>query len=260
MPWADLLRPLRGEFSEPFRLQTPLFGRRRLNKHAARPRTIGWFAAVFLGHVALVFQVTWQREFRLVFGGSTAASGAVLAVFMGGLGIGNLWLGRWADRRRNPLTLYAGLEFSVALSAAATPWLLALVRSAYIALGGQTALGMAGATALRLGLSAAVLGLPTFLMGGTLPAAARAVTTPEDSHRRGLGMLYGLNTLGAVAGAAASTFWLLETFGMRRTLWLACLVNLGIAGIAGAMGDGSAVLWVPRGSWGIGDWGLGIGD
>jgi predicted membrane-bound spermidine synthase len=223
----------------------------------ARVRSVG-LLLFFSGMCALVFQVTWQREFRLVFGGSTAASGAVLAVFMGGLGIGNLWLGRWADRRPNPLTLYAGLEFSVALSAAATPALLALVRSAYIALGGQTALGMAGATALRLGLSAAVLGLPTFLMGGTLPAAARAVTTPADSNRRGLGMLYGLNTLGAVAGAAASTFWLLETFGMRRTLWLACLVNLGIAGIAAAMARRIGRAADTKGE--LGDWGLGIRD
>ena len=30
LPWADLLRPLRGEFSGPFRFQTPLSGRRRL--------------------------------------------------------------------------------------------------------------------------------------------------------------------------------------------------------------------------------------
>ena len=30
LPWADLLRPLRGKFSEPFRFQTPLFCRRRL--------------------------------------------------------------------------------------------------------------------------------------------------------------------------------------------------------------------------------------
>src|SRR6202043_1000899 len=43
----------------------------------------------FSGMCSLVFQVSWFREFRLVFGASTAASSAVLAVFMGGLGIGN---------------------------------------------------------------------------------------------------------------------------------------------------------------------------
>ncbi len=38
-----------------------------------------------------------------------------------------------------------------------------------------------------------------------------------------------MNTLGAVAGALGSTFFALEFFGTRETLWLACLVNLGTA-------------------------------
>ena len=90
-------------------------------------------------------------------------------------------------------------------------------------------LGVAGTTAVRLLLSAMVLALPTILMGGTLPAAARAVTTAGDRHRRHTAVLYGLNTLGAVLGAALSTFVLLQLFGTRHTLWLTCLANLAVA-------------------------------
>jgi predicted membrane-bound spermidine synthase len=187
------------------------------------------------GMCALIYQVTWQREFRLVFGGSTAASGAVLAIFMGALGLGNAWLGRRVDAQRRALAFYARLELLVAAGAALTPLAMALVRSLYLALGGQTALGLGWATVVRLGLSALVIGLPTLLMGGTLPAAARAVTTAADTNRRSLGLLYGLNTLGAVAGALLGTFYLLETFGTRRTLWMAAAVNLAVAALAGRM-------------------------
>ena len=45
------------------------------------------------GMCALIYQMAWLREFRLIFGASTAASAAVLAIFMGGLGLGSLWLG-----------------------------------------------------------------------------------------------------------------------------------------------------------------------
>jgi hypothetical protein len=37
------------------------------------------------GMTALIYQVAWMRELRLIFGFSTAASAAVLAIFMGGL-------------------------------------------------------------------------------------------------------------------------------------------------------------------------------
>ena len=57
---------------------------------------------------------------------------------------------------------------------------MVLVRHLYIAIGGQQALGLPAATLLRLGFTAIVLGVPTFLMGGTLPAAARVATLPSD--------------------------------------------------------------------------------
>ncbi|MBL8607316.1 MAG: spermidine synthase, partial [Myxococcales bacterium] len=127
----------------------------------------------FSGLCALVYQVAWLRELRLVFGVSTAASAAVLAVFMGGLGLGGLWFGGRIDRWKNALEVYAKLELLVAATTAATPILMALARRLYFASGGAHALGGSGATALRLVLAALVLAAPTLLMGGTLPAAAK---------------------------------------------------------------------------------------
>src|SRR5882724_4857256 len=162
------------------------------------------------GMCALILQTAWLREFRLIFGASTPASAAVLAIFMGGLGPGNVVLGPRADRSVNPLRLYAQLELAISLTSALCPLLLVLMRAIYIAAGGQETLGLWGATLLRLAFTALVLGVPTFLMGGTLPAAARAVTLADDRNRRGIGLLYGLNTLGAVTGVVLSTFFLLE--------------------------------------------------
>jgi spermidine synthase len=178
------------------------------------------------GFCALVYQTAWLRMFRLVFGASTAASAAVLAIFMAGLGFGGLLLGRRADRHPSPLSLYAGLEAGIAISAGLSPLLLAAVEWLYIAMGGSARLGLAGSSAVRLLLSLVVLGLPTFLMGGTLPAVARAVERRADFGRRTVGLLYAVNTLGAVLGALLTTFFALETLGVRKTIWIAALLNL----------------------------------
>jgi len=181
------------------------------------------------GACALVYQVAWFREFRLVFGASTAATAAVLALFVAGLGVGGLWFGRRADRHARPVRLYALLELGIATSAALTPVLLYVTRRAYVGLGGTPVLGLFAGTLLRLVLSALVLAVPTFLMGGTLPAVARAVQAEDDVGRRRIGWLYGVNTLGAVTGCVAANFWLLETLGTRCTLFTACTVNALVA-------------------------------
>ena len=184
------------------------------------------------GCCALVYQVGWLREFRLIFGASTAASAAVLAIFIGGLGIGGLLLGPRADADERPLRFYSTLELVVAATAALSPLLLDLARAIYLASGGSTALGMPIATIERLILSAIVLAVPTIAMGGTLPAAARAVTLAKDLRRQHLAMLYAANTIGAVAGCLIATFFLLEVFGTRATLWLAAAANALVAMIA----------------------------
>ncbi|HMJ54457.1 MAG TPA: fused MFS/spermidine synthase [Polyangiaceae bacterium] len=184
------------------------------------------------GLSALIYEIAWLREFRLVFGASTSANAAVLAVFIGGLGAGGLGIGRRVDRASRPLILYAQLEGAIAVLAALSPFLLIAARGAYIALGGIAVLGAFGAAVVRLLLTMLVLLGPTFLMGGTLPAAVRAVQSESDSSRRAVGLLYGSNTLGAVAGCVLANFWLLETLGTRRTLWLASSINLAVAAIA----------------------------
>jgi len=195
---------------------------------------------VFSGACALAYQLVWTRELRLVFGHSTAASAAVLAIFVGGLGFGSLRLGPRADRHPRPLLFYARLEALIAASAAFSPVLLRLVESTYIFAGGSATLGVVLATPLRLILAALVLGVPTFLMGGTLPAAARFVEGAGDERRHQTALLYGLNTLGAATGAFVVTFAALERFGDAGTLRVACAVNLAVALVAWVAGRGIA--------------------
>ena len=69
---------------------------------------------------ALVYQTVWMRELRLVFGASTVAGAAVLAIFMGGLGAGAGVLGRRSDAHEHPIRFYGTLEIGIAISAALT--------------------------------------------------------------------------------------------------------------------------------------------
>lgn len=135
------------------------------------------------GFCALICQVAWQREFRLIFGASTAASAAVLAIFMGGLGAGSLYFGARADRHPRPLLLYAELEGAIAVFAALTPSLLRLGRLLYVGAGGTTSLGQLGGTMARLAIASLVVLPITFLMEEpSRPPARRPKSRPTPSE------------------------------------------------------------------------------
>lgn len=181
------------------------------------------------GTCALAYQLIWMRELRLVFGSSTMATSTVLAIFMGGIGFGSVYLGKKSEKYPNPLRLYGYFEIIISLAAVLTPFLIILVEKIYLSTGGSQNLGMPLATLLRICLTTIALSVPTFFMGGTLPAIAKAVTIDIDKGRRDLGILYGANSLGAVIGIWIVLFVLLEVFGSTKTLWASAFLNLLIA-------------------------------
>src|ERR1043166_8161235 len=102
------------------------------------------------GFCALIYQTTWLREFRLIFGASTAATAAVIGIFMAGLGFGGIILGRRSETKTRPLAFYRRLELCIAISAALSPLLIFGARQIYVALGGTETMGTILGTIVRL--------------------------------------------------------------------------------------------------------------
>jgi len=69
------------------------------------------------GFVGLLYEVVWTRIFGLIFGNTTLAISTVLSAFFLGLALGGWFLGKTADRHKNPLRLFAWLELGVGLGA-----------------------------------------------------------------------------------------------------------------------------------------------
>jgi spermidine synthase len=184
------------------------------------------------GAVGLVYEVIWFRRFAHVFGSSGLAMAAVVASFLGGLGLGAWLIGRAADRSRRPLLWYGICEVGIGLLALLVPHAIAWLPSAASSL--ASAGGFPGGAALvRLGLAFAVLGPPCVLMGGTLPLLLRFFAAGRSALGRSTSWLYALNSLGAAAGAFAAGFWLLPAWGLHVS---------HLAAVAASFALGSAAL------------------
>lgn len=180
------------------------------------------------GASSLIYEVVWLRLLTLQFGSTTLAVSAVLAAFMAGLALGSFLLGRVADRLAEPLLAYGLLELAIAVYALAVPTIFAQTEAIY-ARAWSAGFDAFALNATRFALALAVLTVPTTLMGGTLPVLAGAYAAREGAAGRDLGTLYGVNTWGAVAGAAAAGFFLLPSLGQQRATRVAILLNLLIA-------------------------------
>jgi len=186
---------------------------------------------VFLsGAGSLILEIVWSRLLKLVFGSTTLAITTILVAYMLGLGLGGLFGGRLVARVRNGVRAYGAMEVLVGLYALFVPWLLDL----YPWLNRHVLASLAfwPAAFVRFLVVLVVLLLPTVMMGATLPVLVAALVREHGVLARRVGLLYGLNTLGAVAGVLTGTFVLFGAVGLRATNAIGALLDLLVGLVA----------------------------
>ncbi len=188
------------------------------------------------GISALVYELVWIRLLSHLLGGTTLAISTVLAAFMGGLALGSHYFGKRVDQSANPLRLYSFLELGVAGLGALVPLMVLILEPAYIKAATSLPDGMVAI--LRVVLTFVLLLPPTFLMGGTLPVLSRFLVRHSEKLGRNLGMLYAVNTFGAVIGIALSGFVLIPAMGLTGSTVFAVAGNLLAGLVALALGRG----------------------
>lgn len=183
------------------------------------------------GASALLFETLWLRLSGLTFGNSVWAAALILSSFMAGLALGTA-VAATLKLRRRPLHVYAGLEILVAIFGCAIvlvlPSLGEWLRPTFQTLWTHQPV----LNALRFSLSFLILLVPTTAMGLTLPVLIDDPVLRHQQFGRAIGILYGFNTLGAVAGAIAGEAFLVRAFGLHGTALVAGLINCSAAVLA----------------------------
>jgi len=201
--------------------------------HRAKLAYLLILSSFFLSGVAgLLYQVVWTRYLALFLGHTSYAVIAVLAAFMGGLALGNAWLGTVVDRVRRPLLFYAGLELGIGVFALIFPGYYELVHGMFLSVVRTFAPEGAVRLALQFGFAGLTILLPTVLMGATLPALTKFVTRSLTELRGRVAALYAINSSGAVLGTIAADWWWIPSLGLEPTLYIGATLSIGIGLLA----------------------------
>ena len=201
-------------------------------------KPIVWLIFIFSGASGLIYEVIWMRQLTLVFGSTVFATSTVLTAFMAGLALGSFYFGRKIDESdQSPLRMYALLEAGIGAFCLVWPLILSILGALYVLIHRNVTSEFYTLSLIRFVLTFAVLLIPSTLMGGTLPVLTRFFVKRLEQLGTNIGVLYALNTFGAVVGTVAAGFFLLEAFGIRWSLGIGIAINFAVAAIAIALAN-----------------------
>ena len=178
------------------------------------------------GFAALVYQVAWQRILSFETGVGVYSIALIVAAFMAGLGIGSEIGGRLSLRlaRLQALRAFAAAELAIGAFGLVSAsfyydWM-------YVHFGGWVAQPLRGA------IDFAALAVPATAMGLSLPLLVRAAVSTRAGAARRIGLLYGVNLVGAALGALATPWVLVRWLGISGALAAAAAANVGAGALA----------------------------
>jgi spermidine synthase len=189
------------------------------------------------GLTGLIYEILWTRMIVKVIGTAPFAISIVLTVFMAGLGLGSYIASRTIDRVKDHLKLvriYGVLELIVGGYCLVLPVLLKGFLPIYSVVYNHLFKHFMLYNLLTFVGCSVLLIIPVTCMGATLPVLCRFYVNRLSHLGTHAGRLYGLNTIGAAAGALLCGFWLIAILGVYGTLALAVMLNaaIGIVSIA----------------------------
>lgn len=187
--------------------------------------------AALTGLSSFIYEVVWIRMLTLVFGAATHAFELMLAPFIFGLALGAWWIRNRIDGSRDAMLLLAKIQIVMGLLAVAT---LPLYASTFDAMAwalralSRTEQGYALFNIASISMAAAVMLPATICAGMTLPLVTALLLRRGDGERQ-VGQVYGVNTLGAIAGVLLAVHVLIPTLGLKWALAAGAAIDIALA-------------------------------
>ena len=200
----------------------------RTSRQASSP----WLAAIALGasgFASLTLQVVWTRLLVQILGPTTYAFSTVVSIFIIGIAGGAAIASRLVSRVNAGVGLACTLLISGALAlaaASAVDWSLLTIAEIVSRPNYEF-----GDVLRREVLLVTALLLPmTLAFGAAFPfAVAMATKRDEESVTENIGLVYAINTIGAILGSLLCGFVLIPELGLHGTIRLVAAVTTIIA-------------------------------
>lgn len=198
-----------------------------MNIQSRSGRAFLYFLIFLSGASGLIYQVVWHKYLSILLGAQARATAVVLAIFLGGISWGYHTFGGWTRRKPwNLLLVYSMVELGLAFWALCFPYFFRFFFQHVPEL-----LNSFGVTSLTFDIliSVVLIGVPTFLMGGTLPLLTQGLSDSFQEASSTHAKIYGFNTLGACFGSLLAGYFLIPILDLPSTVSIGGIINLFVA-------------------------------
>jgi spermidine synthase len=212
--------------------------------------------ATVSGFCGMAYEVLWSRSLlAAITDDTTYAFTLMLSAFLAGHALGAALAGRTTPRTGAAATdrawqgwrqLGRSQVLAAAFALLSLP-LLVVVRDPINRLSFVEAMTFwTGRIPFHLALSLAVFAPAAAFLGASFAIAARLYVGLGRPVAASTGRLYGLNTMGAIAGAIVTTAWLIPSLGAQGSIVLLAVVQAIIGALAFLLLGGPASSWARR--------------
>ncbi len=194
----------------------------------ASPATIrgALFLIALSGFCAMAYEVIWTRLLGLIVGPTTYSFTIVLVSFIAGLAIGSAVFGWLADRSARPFFLLILTQVVAALSALAFSQIIGNSQLFFAKLIFTLRDNFGALSSIKALILFGFMLLPTICLGAAFPLVAKICTPNLLRVGRSIGVIYAINTVGAVLGSFTAGFVLIPVLGKERSISLVVAAQL----------------------------------
>ncbi len=179
---------------------------------------------------SFVYEIAWIRMLSLVLGAATHSFELMLSAFILGIALGAYWIRGRADAMRRPIRALGIVQWTMGALAVATlplymasfQWMAALIRAF-----DTTGAGYHGFVLARYAICLLIMLPATFCAGITLPLITR-ILIRQGAGERAVGIVYGVNTLGSIAGVMLAGLVLMPLLGLKLLLIAGAAVDIAL--------------------------------
>jgi len=183
-------------------------------------------ALIGTGFASMGYEVLWTRMLVLITGSSTYAFSLMLALYVGGLALGSLWLAKKVAYLKAAGNAFGHLQIGAGILVIAGLWLFARFPLWQLDLYHDWGITFTTGLLIDAALAALIILPPTILLGAAFPIAAEVLGARGTRSQGTSTTLAGL-ALGNAAGALAAGTVLVPWFGLKGAVLV--LVGLTLA-------------------------------